>query len=578
MNDWLTRVSAASGIPSEIFILGFMAFFLLIFLAIGIIYCLIRLRSISANTLQTIAQARMAWREDLGAAVTQSKDLIADRMKPSFIETERTLERSFQEVSAGIRSETFASLKAVQDTLNQSLTRNDEQISSVNKRFEELSKNIREEIAESGKVVQSTLNQSLIRNDEQIKSLNGRFEELSKTLRGEIFANLKAVQDTLNQSLTRNDEQIRGVNQRFETLSSTLNTSLNELRKQIDDDLKALNKDNEAKLEKIRETVEEKLQNTLTSKVGESFSQVTQQLNRVYEGLGQMKELAEEVGGLKRVFVNVKSRGMLGEVQLEALLKEYFTESQYVKNVHPVPSKPKMVKQRNLALTGNVTQARLVELLEANYPYTSCMVDTEMETVLSMFSQDAKFPVEDYQRLLQAADEGDREGVAEARSKLRTRFRNEGKSIAEYINVPETTDFAIMFIPSEGLYAEALALEGLTNELFTSYRVYIMGPSTLASALCAYRAGFQTLAIEKKSSEIRKILSSVQTEFAKYGEVLNKLKSQVETVAKTVDIVQTKTRKMNLQLEVASESDKEEDQPMSLPSPVSNQSSLTSEQ
>lgn len=222
----------------------------------------------------------------------------------------------------------------------------------MNKRFEELSKNIREEIAESGKVVQSTLNQSLIRNDEQIKSLNERFEELSKTLRGEIFANLKAVQDTLNQSLTRNDEQIRGVNQRFETLSSTLNTSLNELRKQIDDDLKALNKDNEAKLEKIRETVEEKLQNTLTSKVGESFSQVTQQLNRVYEGLGQMKELAEEVGGLKRVFVNVKSRGMLGEVQLEALLKEYFTESQYVKNVHPVPSKPKMVVEFAVKLPG----------------------------------------------------------------------------------------------------------------------------------------------------------------------------------------------------------------------------------
>ena len=231
MNDWLTRVSAASGIPSEIFILGFIAFFLLIVLVIGLIYCLIRLKSISANTLQTVAQARMAWREDLGAAVTQSKDLIADRMKPNFMETERTLERSFQDVSAGIRSETFASLKAVQDTLNHSLTRNDEQISSVNKRFEELSRSIREEIAESGKVVQSTLNQSLIRNDEQIKSLNERFEELSKTLRGEIFSNLKAVQDTLNQSLTRNDEQLRGVNQRFETLSSTLNTSLNELRK-----------------------------------------------------------------------------------------------------------------------------------------------------------------------------------------------------------------------------------------------------------------------------------------------------------------------------------------------------------
>lgn len=154
MSDWLTRISAASGIPSEIFILGFIAFFLLFFLSAALIYCLIKLRNFSASTLQTVAQVRMAWREDLGAAVTQSKDLIADRMKPSFIETERTLERSFQDVSAGIRRETFASLKAVQDTLNQSLTRNDEQISSVNKRFEELSRNIREEIAESGKVVQ----------------------------------------------------------------------------------------------------------------------------------------------------------------------------------------------------------------------------------------------------------------------------------------------------------------------------------------------------------------------------------------------------------------------------------------
>lgn len=144
--------------------------------------------------------------------------------------------------------------------------------------------------------------------------------------------------------------------------------------------------------------------------------------------------------------------------------------------------------------------------------------------------------------------------------------------------MPETTGFAIMFIPSEGLYAEALALEGLTNELFTSYRVYIMGPSTLASALCAYRAGFQTLAIEKKSSEIRKILSSVQTEFAKYGEVLNKLSLSWKRWLKPWISSKPKREKMNLQLEVASESDKEEDQPMSLPSPVSNQSSLTSEQ
>lgn len=453
MTDWLSRVSVASGLPSEFFIFCLIAFSFLILLVFGLFYCLFELKKTRDISSQTIMSARLAWREDLGAAVSQSKDLIAERIKPDFLESERNIERSVQ--------------------------------------------------------------------------------DLSKMIRTETFSGLKAVQDTLNQSLLRNDEQVRGLNQRFQSLSETLNASLADLKKQVDSDLRELNKDNEAKLEKIRETVEEKLQHTLTEKVGESFSQVTRQLNLVYEGLGQMKDLAEEVGGLKRVFVNVKSRGMLGEVQLEALLKEYFTETQYVKNAHTVPSKPKMVVEFAVKLPG----------ISGN----SCLLPI-----------DAKFPIEDYQRLLKAGDEGDRDGVAEARNKLRLRLRNEAKSISEYINVPETTDFAIMFLPSEGLYAEALSLEGLSREMFTNYRVYVMGPSTLASALCAYRAGFQTFAIERKSSEIRKILASVQTEFSKYGEVLNKLKLQVEGVAKTVDLVQNKTRRMNLQLEVASENEGEE--------------------
>lgn len=469
MSDWFASAVQLTGIPSEFFFLALAAFLLILFLSIasGIsLFKLLRLKNedTEARARQTLLEARVAWREDMGTAAEQTKEMIAYRIQPQFIETEKNVQKSMEDFSRNIRSETFSNIKALQDMLNA----------------------------------------QLVRNDEQIRALT--------------------------------EEQSR----RLEALTSTMGTSLENLRSKVDQDLKELNAANEAKLEKIRATVEEKLQSTLSSKIGESFEQVTHQLNLVSKGLGEMKELASDVGGLKRVLVNVKSRGMFGEVQLEAILSENLTESQYIKNAHPVPEKPKMVVEFAVKLPGVAGKPCLLPI-------------------------DAKFPVEDYQRVQDAAERGDRDSVNEARKQLRLRLKAEARSISEYIHAPETTDFAIMFIPSEGLYAEVLSLTGLAEEMYSMFRVYIMGPSTLVSALCAYRAGFQTLAIERKSSEIRQILGNVQTEFGKFAVILAKLKQQVESVSNTVDQVQTRTRQMNLQLNKAATGEADEEKSSAVP-------------
>ena len=386
----------------------------------------------------------------------------------------------------------------------------------------------------------------------QTERLEGLLREEMKENRDELGRNIRELRNELNQTL---NYSIRNMQ---DTLHKNLLTG-NEMQREkfeaMGKQQEALVKSTEKRLDDMRQMVEEKLQKTLNERIGQSFEIVRSQLENVQKGLGEMKSLAQDVGGLKKVLSNVKTRGTFGEVQLGALLDQMLSPEQYAANVK--------------------TKKNATEFVE----FAIKLPGKENSNDTVYLPVDAKFPKDVYEQYQDAYEAGDAALIETSSRQLEITIKKMAKDIHDkYVDPPFTTDFAIMFIPSEGLYAEALALEGLTNELFTSYRVYIMGPSTLASALCAYRAGFQTLAIEKKSSEIRKILSSVQTEFAKYGEVLNKLKSQVETVAKTVDIVQTKTRKMNLQLEVASESDKEEDQPMSLPSPVSNQSSLTSEQ
>lgn len=335
---------------------------------------------------------------------------------------------------------------------------------------------------------------------------------LQRQVTGQISETDRGFRAFASEQLSRTDQLTDRLTQKLDSVSNKVETNLENIRI-----------GNEAKLEKIRETVEEKLQTTLQQRVSESFRLVSARLDEVYSGLGEMKRLASDVGTLKQVLVNVKSRGMMGEVQLEALLSEYFTTEQYGKNVHPISTQPNLVVEFAVRMPGK-------------------------DGVACWLPIDSKFPVEDYQRLQDSQEAGDRKGICDAKEALRRRIISEGKDISKYIQSPETTDFAIMFLPSEGLYAEVLSIAGLAEKLYSDCRVYIMGPSTLASALCAYRAGFQSMAIEKRSSEVRKMLAGVKTEFLKFGEVLKKLKDQLEAASKTVDTVETRTRQMNRKL------------------------------
>lgn len=368
------------------------------------------------------------------------------------------------------------------------------------------------------------LSESVRQSEMAVTQVMGQNESLSRQT---MVDTIGALQRQVTGQITETERGFRAFASeqlsRTDQLTDRLTQKLDSVGNKVEVNLENIRVGNEAKLEKIRETVEEKLQTTLQQRVSESFRLVSARLDEVYSGLGEMKRLASDVGSLKQVLVNVKSRGMMGEVQLGALLSEYFTADQYAKDVHPVPNQPNLVVEFAVRMPGK-------------------------DGVTCWLPIDAKFPIEDYQRLQAFQEAGDRKGISEAKDALQKRILSEGKSASKYIHSPETTDFAIIFLPSEGLYAEVLSIPGLAERLFSECRVFVMGPSTLASALCAYRAGFQSMAIERRSSEVRKMLAGVKTEFLKFGEVLKKLKDQLEAASKTVDSVETRTRQMNRKL------------------------------
>jgi DNA recombination protein RmuC len=274
----------------------------------------------------------------------------------------------------------------------------------------------------------------------------------------------------------------------------------------------------------MRKTVDEKLQATLEKRLGESFKQVSERLEAVHKGLGEMQTLAAGVGDLKRVLTNVKTRGTWGEVQLAALLEQTLTVDQYQKNVATVPGSNDIVEFA-IKLPGN----------ESGTPV--------------WLPIDSKFPVEDYERLLGAQERADFAGVDEAVKAIDNRLKLEAKTIREkYISPPHTTDFAILFLPTEGLYAEALRRPGLADFLQREYRVSIAGPTTLSALLNSLQMGFRTLAIEKRSSEVWELLSAVKTEFGKFGDVLARTKAQLETVTKSIGQAEVRSRQMTRKL------------------------------
>lgn len=296
------------------------------------------------------------------------------------------------------------------------------------------------------------------------------------------------------------------------------------IRETLTNQLESLRKENEDKLEKMRATVEEKLQGTLEQRLGESFKLVSDRLEIVHKGLGEMQNLATGVGDLKKVLTNVKSRGTWGEVQLDMLLSDMLTPDQYEKNARVNPEKNTIVE--------------FAIKLPGKFDDIPCFLPI-----------DAKFPQEDYERLLTAQDTGTPEDIDKAEAALERAIKLQAKTISEkYICVPHTTDFAIMYLPTEGLFAETVRKPGFTQSLQSEFRIMVTGPTTLAATLSSLQMGFRTLAIEKRSSEVWQILGAAKAEFGKYGEVWDKLKKQLETAQNTVDLAGKRTRAIERKL------------------------------
>ena len=307
-------------------------------------------------------------------------------------------------------------------------------------------------------------------------------------------------------------------------LAHTVRLNLGEVRTTLEGRLQSLQQGNEAKLEQMRSTVEEKLQATLEARLGESFRIVSERLEQVHRGLGEMQTLASGVGDLKRVLTNVKTRGTFGEVQLAALLEQVLTREQYATNVATRPGSNDRVEFA-VRLPGR---------------------DDGVPVWLPI---DAKFPAEDYERLLAAHDAADAAAIEVAGRALENRVRSEAKTLREkYVEPPHTTDFGILFLPTEGLFAEVLRRPGLTEALNRDLRVVIAGPTTLFAMLNSLQMGFRTLALEKRSAEVWQVLGAVKTEFGRFGDVLATLKRQLASASNTIEQAETRTRQMDKRL------------------------------
>jgi DNA recombination protein RmuC len=299
---------------------------------------------------------------------------------------------------------------------------------------------------------------------------------------------------------------------------------LESLRSIVDLRLKQLQEDNSKQIDKLRATVDEKLQGTLEKRLGESFKLVSDRLEQVHQGLGAMRQLASDVGGLQKVLANVKTRGGWGEVQLGSLLEQILTPDQFARNVKTREESGEYVEFA-IKLPGDENGAPV------------------------WLPIDAKFPTEDYQRLVAAQEQGDLVAVDDAMKSLETQLKRSAKDICQkYINPPRTTDFALMFLPTEGLYAEAIRRVGLVEQVQRDCRVVFAGPTTLAALLNSLQMGFRTLAIQKRSSEVWNLLAGVKTEFGKFGEALAAVKDKLDQAARHVDNVAVRSRAITKKL------------------------------
>lgn len=375
----------------------------------------------------------------------------------------------------------------------------------------------------------------------EIQNASKNQNELNHQLNSLILHQIKDSNDTLLNSVSQNNRtQFTQQSEILTRLNSVLQNNDQSMKNAIttlENGLSSMRQDNEKKLEQMRQTVDEKLNVSLENRLTNSFNIINERLQSVYEGIGVMKQLATGVGDLKKVLTNVKTRGTWGEIQLESLLEQILTKDQYLSQVNINPK--------------NMDRVDFVIKMPGK--------DDSGEVYLPI---DAKFPIEDYQRIIDASENGNKEDVDLAVKNLEKRVKEEAKKIKEkYILIPKTTDFAVMYVPIEGMYAEILRINGLCEQLQTQYKIIVCGPTTLSALLNSLQLGFKSLSIEKRSSEVWNLLSTFKVEFTKFVDLLAKTQKKLAEASNTIELATKKSRTIDRKLKnVSSLAPNEEEQ------------------
>lgn len=367
----------------------------------------------------------------------------------------------------------------------------------------------RKENSESNRESRKESNETIVKFQD---SINSKFDTLTKNTQEAMTSNLTKFMSTLSE--------------RLDSLSKVTQDNLTKQQETVQNSLKNIQDSNEKKLEQMRATVDEKLQTTLEKRLTNSFELVTKQLEAVQKGLGEMQNLANDVGGLKRALTNVKTAGGMGEVQLETILNDFLSVEQFEKNAHPNPSNPRKVVEFAVKIPSKNTEREFIYL-----------------------PLDSKYPATVWDNLTLAYEQGEKEQIEILRKQLETEIKKFAKDIKEkYIEVPFTTDFGILFVPYESLYAELNRIPGLVQKLQNELKVTVAGPSTLTALLNSLQMGFRTLAIQKETSKVWDLLGAVKTEFGKFGTVLQKTKEKLQSATSEIEKAETRSRQIERKL------------------------------